>query len=435
MANLTIDRARQPSVHIRAAPIAPRRSAARLSTARYDAPGPANIYEIERVRALKSVKVRHSALHRPSCRRTERHETDLVHLNIVDGQVSRQVVCDYDLIVAVRRHLNGGDERTWLNLDRKQPSPLSIKQTEHYTSASHSASCRHHRALPQAGGVTDIAGRLIAQKLSERLGHQFYIENISGAGGNIGMANAARSPGDGYTILLASSSIVVNPSLYNKVPYDVDKDFIPVTKAGATPNSWVVNSNFPVQTMKELIDLIKREPGKHSVGSPGTGTTPSLSIEMLKLALGLDFVTVPFQGGGPMTQSLVGGHTPVVCAALGNYVNLIKEGKLRALAVTAKKRSAALPDVPTLEDIGITGQEAETMTGVFVPAGTPKAIVDLLQREISAIVNAPDIKAKLLQAGVEAEGNSPADFAAYVNADIAKWKKVITDAKVPLIGG
>lgn len=285
------------------------------------------------------------------------------------------------------------------------------------------------------GGVTDIAGRLIAQKLSERLGHQFYIENISGAGGNIGMANAARSPGDGYTILLASSSIVVNPSLYNKVPYDVDKDFIPVTKAGATPNSWVVNSNFPVQTMKELIDLIKREPGKHSVGSPGTGTTPSLSIEMLKLALGLDFVTVPFQGGGPMTQSLVGGHTPVVCAALGNYVNLIKEGKLRALAVTAKKRSAALPDVPTLEDIGITGQEAETMTGVFVPAGTPKAIVHLLQREISAIVNAPDIKAKLLQAGVEAEGNSPADFAAYVNADIAKWKKVITDAKVPLIGG
>ncbi len=256
------------------------------------------------------------------------------------------------------------------------------------------------------GGVTDTAGRLIAQKLSERLGQQFYIENISGAGGNLGMGNAARSPGDGYTILLASSSIVVNP-----------------------------NSNFPAKTMKELIDLIKREPGKHSVGSPGTGTTPSLSIEMLKLALGLDFVTVPFQGGGPMTQSLVGGHTPIVCAALGNYVNLIKEGKLRALAVTAKKRSAALPDVPTLEDIGIKGQEAETMTGVFVPAGTPKAIVDLLQREISTIVNAPDMKARLLQAGVEADGNSPADFAAYVKADLAKWKKVIADAKIPHIGG
>jgi tripartite-type tricarboxylate transporter receptor subunit TctC len=187
--------------------------------------------------------------------------------------------------------------------------------------------------------------------------------------------------------------------------------------------------------MKELIDMIKREPGKYSVGSPGAGTTPSLSIEMLKLALNLDFVTVPFQGGGPMTQSLLGGHTPIVCSALGNYLNLIKEGKLRALAVTAKKRSVAWPEAPTLEELGIKDQEAETMTGVFVPAGTPKAIVDLLQREISAIVNAPDMKARLLQAGVEAEGNSPADFAAYVKADIAKWKKVITDAKIPHIGG
>jgi tripartite-type tricarboxylate transporter receptor subunit TctC len=283
------------------------------------------------------------------------------------------------------------------------------------------------------GGVTDIATRLIAQKLSERLGQQFYIENIAGAGGNNGMGNAARSPGDGYTILVASSSIVVNPSLYNKVPYDIDKDFIPVTKAGGTPNSWVVNANYPAKSMKELIELIKREPGKHSVASPGTGTTPSLSIEMLKRSAGLDFITVPFAGGGPMTQSVLGGHTPIVCAALGNYVNLIKEGKLRGLAVTAKKRSAALPDIPTLEEIGIKGQEAETMTGVFVPAGTPKAIVDQLQKEISTIVNTPDIKAKLLQAGVEAEGNSSADFAAYVKAEIAKWKKVIADAKITKI--
>ncbi|HKA47810.1 MAG TPA: tripartite tricarboxylate transporter substrate binding protein [Methyloceanibacter sp.] len=283
------------------------------------------------------------------------------------------------------------------------------------------------------GGVTDIAGRLIAQKLSERLGQQFYIENISGAGGNLGMGNAARAPGDGYTILLSSSSIVVNPSLYSSVPYDIEKDFIAVTKAGATPNSWVVNTKFPAQTIKELIDILKREPGKHSVGSPGTGTTPSLSIEMFKLALGLDFVIVPFQGGGPMTTSLLGGHTPIVCSALGNYVNLIKEGNLRALAVTAAKRSASLPDVPTLEESGIHGQEAETMTGVFVPAGTPKAIVDLLQHEISTIVNTPDIKDKLLQAGVEADGGSSAKFAAYVKAEVAKWKKVIAEAKIPKI--
>ena len=284
-----------------------------------------------------------------------------------------------------------------------------------------------------AGGVTDIAGRLIAQKLSERLGQQFYIENQPGAGGNLGMGNVARSAPDGYTILLASSSIVVNPSLYNKITYDIEKDFQPVTKAGGTPNSWVVNANFPAKTMKELIDTIKRAPGKHSVGSHGTGTTPSLSIEMLKYALNLDFVTVPFAGGGPMTQSLMGGHTPIVCSALGNYVNLIKEGKLRGLAVTAKKRSAALPDIPTLEEFGIRGQEAETMTGVFVPAGTPKPIVDLLQREFSAVVNDPDIKAKLLAAGVEAEGNSTADFTAYVKAEVVKWKKVIEDAKIPKI--
>ena len=284
-----------------------------------------------------------------------------------------------------------------------------------------------------AGGVTDIAGRLIAQRLSEKLGQQFFIENIAGAGGNLGMGNVARSPGDGYTILLASSSIVVNPSLYAKVPYDIDKDFIPVTKAGGTPNSWVVNASFLAKTMKDLIDLIKREPGKHSVGSPGTGTTPSLSINMLKVALKLDFITVPFQGGGPMTTSLLGGHTPIVCSALGNYVNLIRQGKLRGLAVTASKRSAALPDIPTLAEFGIKGQDAETMTGVFVPAGTPKPIVELLQREFAAAVNAPDVKAKLLQAGVEAEGNSQADFAAYVRAEVAKWKKVIADARIAKI--
>jgi tripartite-type tricarboxylate transporter receptor subunit TctC len=284
-----------------------------------------------------------------------------------------------------------------------------------------------------AGGVTDIAGRLIAQRLSERLKQQFYIENIAGAGGNIGMGNAAKSAGDGYTILFASSSIVVNPSLYSRVTYDIDKDFIPVTKAGATPNSWVVNTEFPAKTMQQLIDMMKKEPGKYSVGSPGTGTTPSLSIEMFKLALGVSFVTVPFAGGGPMTTALLGGHTPIVCAALGNYVNLIKEGKLRALAVTGAKRSAALPDVPTLNDLGIKGQEAETMTGVFVPGGTPKAIVDLLQNEISAVVNTPDIKAKLLAAGVEAEGNSQADFSAYVKAEVAKWRKVIEDAKIKKI--
>jgi tripartite-type tricarboxylate transporter receptor subunit TctC len=280
------------------------------------------------------------------------------------------------------------------------------------------------------GGVTDNATRVIAQKLSERLGQQFYIENQPGAGGNLGMGAVAKAPGDGYTILLASSSIVVNPSLYHKVPYDIDKDFIPVTKAGGTPNTWVVHADHPAKTMQELVDMIRREPGKHSVASPGAGTTPSLSIEMLRLGLGLDFVVVPFAGGGPMTSSLLGGHTPIACSALGNYANLIKEGKLRALAVAAKKRSVIFPNIPTLDELGIKGQEAETMTGVFVPAGTPKEIVSLLQREISAVVNSPDIKERLQTLGVEAEGDSPEHFAGYVKDEVAKWKKVITDAKI-----
>ena len=284
-----------------------------------------------------------------------------------------------------------------------------------------------------AGGITDIASRLITQKLSERLGQQFYIENVSGAGGNLGMAQVARAPGDGYTVLIASSSIVVNPTLYTKMLFDVEKDFIPVTKAGGSPNSWLVNPDFPAKTMKDLIDLIKANPGKYAVASPGAGTTPSLSIEMLKHDPGLDFVTVPFAGGGPLTQSVLGGHTPIACSAIGNYMTMIREGKLRALAVAAKQRVELAPNIPTLEEFGIKGQDAETMTGVFVPAGTPKDVVDLLQKEIATIVNSPDIKPKLLELGIIPEGDSSAHFAEYVKDEIAKWKRVIETGHIPKI--
>jgi tripartite-type tricarboxylate transporter receptor subunit TctC len=284
-----------------------------------------------------------------------------------------------------------------------------------------------------AGGVTDIATRLIAQKLTERLNQQFYVENVPGAGGNIGMGQAAHSPGDGYTILFSSSSAVVNPSLYTKMPFDMEKDLVPITKAGGSPNSWLVNPSFPAKDMKELVEMFKKEPGKYSVGSPGTGTTPSLSIEMLKHDLKVNFVTVPFAGGGPMTQSLLGGHVPIGCGAIGNSVSVIKDGKIRALGLTAKKRLETLPDVPTLDELGIKDQEAETMTGVFAPAGTPKAVVELLQKEISTIVKMPDIKKRLLDYGIVAEGDSTAEFTAYVKAEIAKWRRVIEAAKIPRI--
>jgi tripartite-type tricarboxylate transporter receptor subunit TctC len=281
------------------------------------------------------------------------------------------------------------------------------------------------------GGPTDVMARLIGQKLSERLGQQFMIENQVGAGGNIGMGNAARAAGDGYTILFVSSSYVVNPSLYQKVPYDPAKDFVPITKAAGAPNALILNPSVPARSVKELVDLIKVAPARFTIASPGIGTTPHLSIELFKQAFELtDLTVVPFSGGNPAIQSVVAGHTPLSFQAIPPATALIKEGKLRALAITATKRSSALPDVPTLDELGIKGQEAETMQGVLAPAGTPQEIVELLQREIAAILGIPEIKEKVLALGFEPAGITPREFDAYIRAEIAKWRKVIEDAKI-----
>jgi tripartite-type tricarboxylate transporter receptor subunit TctC len=284
-----------------------------------------------------------------------------------------------------------------------------------------------------AGGPTDVMARLLAQQLSDKLGQQFYVENLPGAGGNIGTAAAARSAGDGYTILLASSSYVVNPSLYKNCPYDAFKDFIPVTLAAITPNILIVNPSVAAKTAKELIALIKANPNKFTFSSPGLGTTPDLASDLFKATYQLDFAISPYKGGGPATQAVLANETPMSFVALTPTTQLVKTGKLRALAVTTKKRSSALPEVPTLAEAGITGQDSETMQGVFVPKGTPKDIVDRLQREIAAIVAKPDMKAKMTPLGFEPEGNSSAEFAAYVKTEVEKWKKVIADAKIPQI--
>jgi tripartite-type tricarboxylate transporter receptor subunit TctC len=285
-----------------------------------------------------------------------------------------------------------------------------------------------------AGGPTDVMARLIGQKLSERLGQQFVVENIGGAGGNIGMGNAAKAAGDGYTILFVSSSYVVNPSLYQKVPYDAEKDFMPITKAAGAPNALIVNPSVPARTVNELIALIKADPSKFSIASPGVGTTPHLSIELFKQAFGLDDLTVvPFVGGNPAIQSVAAGHTPLSFQAIPPATALIKDGKLRALAITATKRSSALPDVPTLDELGVKGQEAETMQGVLAPASTPKEIVDLLQREIAAILATPDVREKVLALGFEPSGITPSEFDDYIKAEIVKWRKVIANAKIPRI--
>jgi tripartite-type tricarboxylate transporter receptor subunit TctC len=284
-----------------------------------------------------------------------------------------------------------------------------------------------------AAGPTDVMARLIAQKLSENLKQQFYVENHAGAGGNLGMTQVARSSPDGYTILVASSSFVVNPSLYAKNPYDPFKNFAPVSLAAASPNIVVVNPAIPARTVKELIELVKANPGKYNIAHPGIGTTPHLAAELFKLTYKLDASSVPFGGAAPAIQSTVAGHTPIAFTALPPATSQVQGGTLRGLAVTSKKRSSTLPDVPTLADAGIAGQESVTMQGILAPARTPKEIVDLLNREIAKVMALPDVQAKCAQLGFDVVADTPEEFTVYIKSEVEKWSKVIKDAKVTQI--
>jgi len=284
-----------------------------------------------------------------------------------------------------------------------------------------------------AGGPTDVMARLVAQKLSDALKQQFYVENRPGAGGNIGMAEAARAKPDGYTLLVASSSFVVNPSLYAHNPYDPYNDFSPITLAAASPNILVVNSSFPAKSVKELIDMIKKEPGKYTIANPGIGTTPQLAAELFKLSFHLEATSVPFGGAAPAIQSAVAGHTPIAFTALPPTAPQVKAGVLRGLAVTSAKRSEALPDVPTMAEAGVKEQESETMQGVFAPAGAPKAIVDRLNKEIAKVMAMADVKEKCAQLGFDPVANSPEEFGAYIKTEVEKWGRVIKEAKIPQI--
>jgi tripartite-type tricarboxylate transporter receptor subunit TctC len=279
-------------------------------------------------------------------------------------------------------------------------------------------------------GPTDVVARIIAQKLSESLGKQFYVENIAHAGGNTGMGIAAKAAPDGYTILVHGSNLIVNPSLYATIPFDPYRDFAPVTLAGTMPNVIVVHPSVPAHSVKELIALVQANPGKYNYAHPSTGTTPHLSGELFKLTFGLDLVTVPFNGAGPAVQSVVAGHTPIGFLALPPVSSQIKSGNLRALAVLAKKRSPTIPDVPTMEESGISGQESDALTGVVVPAGTPRKIIDLLYREIAKALGQADVKERFAALGFQPVVNTPEDYAAYIRMEIPKWGKVIKTASI-----
>jgi tripartite-type tricarboxylate transporter receptor subunit TctC len=280
------------------------------------------------------------------------------------------------------------------------------------------------------GGVTDTIARLWAQRMSLALGQQLYVENHGGGGSNLGTGLAAHQPADGYTILVAASSFAVNPSLYARIPYDPLKDFTAVTLLAATPNVVVVHPSVPAKTIGELIALVRANPGKYSYAMSGIGTPNHLQAELLKLAFGLDLVTVPFAGGAPAIQSTVAGHTPIAFVALTSIPALVEGGQLRALAISGTKRSSVLPDVPTMAEAGVSGHEADTFTGIFVPAGTPKTIVDRLYAETANVLAMPEFKQQLAKLGAEPAGTSPEQFAARLKDEIALWGKAIADAHI-----
>jgi len=280
-----------------------------------------------------------------------------------------------------------------------------------------------------AGGPTDVFARIVAQKLSDSLGKQFYVEHVVGASGNIGIGRGAKAAADGYTMLIVPTNYVVNPALFGTVPYDAMKDFDPVTLAVTSPMIISVHPSLP-RSVSELIALIKANPGKYSYASGGTGSPGHLVGEQFRIQLGLDLVHVPFQSAGLAVQSAIGNHTPICIVSPAPTVPQVRDGKLSALAVTRKVRSQALPNIPTMAESGYPDIEGENWFGFIAPAGTPKEIVALLHREIVKLGTLPDVTEKLSALGFEPVGSTPDEFAAQIKRDLPKWAKLVRDANI-----
>jgi tripartite-type tricarboxylate transporter receptor subunit TctC len=280
------------------------------------------------------------------------------------------------------------------------------------------------------GGPVDVVARVLAPKLSERFGQQFYVENHPGGSGNIGTALVAKAPPDGYTVLVISSTLVVNPSLFTKLGFDTTTDLTPVALVGVSPQILLVHPSVPATSVKELVDWVKASPGKHSYAHAGTGTPGYLAGEMLKQAFGLDLVAVSFNGGGPAITATIGGHTPILYTSISTAAGHIKQGSVRALAVTGAHRSPALPDVPTLAEAGARDQESDIILGLLVPGGTPQAVIDRLNRAIVAIVAMPEVRERLAALGFEPIASTPGEFADRIKWEIDKWAKVIRAADI-----
>jgi tripartite-type tricarboxylate transporter receptor subunit TctC len=279
------------------------------------------------------------------------------------------------------------------------------------------------------GGSNDIIGRMIGAQLGERLGKQVIVDNRGGAGGTLGTEIAAKSPPDGYTLLVVSAAYAFNASLY-KLPYDPAKAFLPVAMLGTGPNVIAVFPGLPVNSLKELIALAKAKPGQLNYASAGVGSFQHLASELFKMTAGVDIVGVQFKGGGPATIDVVGGHTQMSFGSLVQALPHIRSGKLKVLAVGASKRSGILPEVPTAGEAGLPGYEASNWWGLVAPAGTPPAVIDRLHKELSVILTSAETRKRFEAEGAEAVQMSPGEFGAFVAAETVKWARVVKEANI-----
>lgn len=281
------------------------------------------------------------------------------------------------------------------------------------------------------GGGTDIVGRIIAQKLSDALGQQVIADNRGGASGQLAAELVARAAPDGYTIMMAHiTAISILPSLVARLPYDAQKDFVPITLAAIGPNLLVVHPSVPVKTVKDLIALAKARPGQLQYASPGTGTVQHLAAELFKLQANVDMLHVPYKGSGQSIVDLIAGHVHLNFDSVPPVINHVRQGKLRAIAVTSEKRFSLLPEIPTVNESGIQGFDLSTWWGLVAPAAVSKDIVARLHGETAKLLRQPDVKEKIAFVGAEPVGNTPEEFAAFIRVEAEKYARIVKAANI-----
>ena len=283
-----------------------------------------------------------------------------------------------------------------------------------------------------AGGGTDTFARPLAAKLTQALGQTVYIENQGGAGGTVGAANASRAAPDGYTFFMGAIHHTIGESVYAKLPYNIERDFIPITVVAYVPQVMAVHPKHPFKTIKELVDYAKANPGELNFGSPGSGTAHHLAMELFMNVSGTKMVHVPYRGAGPMMQDFLAGQIDIVFDGMGTSSAQMKAGKLRGLAIATPARTAVFPDIPTMDEAGVPGMVISTWYALWAIKGTPKEIVDRVYQETAKAMNLPDMKNIWASQVAETGGMPPKQFAAFIHSEIARWAKVVKDADVKL---